>query len=65
MAIAAAGKIAPQRVILVWRRQLIAGNQQIKNDFEFSQTFTSFASQFDILFELRCAAERSHKPKSA
>ena len=63
--VAAAGKIAAQRVILELRRQVSTGNQQLKYGLELFQILAALAGQFDILFELSRPAERPHRPKSA
>jgi len=65
MAITAAGEISTQRVILVWCWQFIAGNQQIEDGFELFQILAALVGEFDILLELRCAAECPHRPRSA
>ena len=65
VAVAAAGKVSAQRVILVLRWQVSAGNQQVEDGLELFQILAAPAGKFDILFKLRCAAECPHKPKSA
>jgi hypothetical protein len=65
MAITAAGKIAPQGMVLVLPRQRLTLNQEIKHNLEFRQVFAPFAGEFDIPFELIGPAESPHMPKSA
>ena len=65
MAIPAARKIPTQRMIFKLRRQPIPGNQQIKNRLQLFQILAPPLGQFNVLFELRCAAEGPHKPRSA
>ena len=65
VAIAAARKVAAQRVIPVLRWQLTTGNQQIEGGLELFQVLAPPASQFDISLELSCSAEGPHKPRSA
>src|ERR1017187_10433007 len=62
VAIAAAGKVSAQRMVLVLRRQGVAVNQQVNRGFEFRQTLPPPSGEFDIFLELAGAAESSHKP---
>ena len=65
MAIAAACKVATQRVVSVLRRQWFTVNQKIEDGFKPGQILAAFSGKLDILFELAGAAEGSHMPKSA
>ena len=65
VAVAAAGKISAQRMILEFRRQWFAVNQQFQHSLELRQIPASLAGAFDIFLELAGAAESSHKPRPA
>jgi hypothetical protein len=65
MAVAAARKVATQRVVFVLRRQGFTVNQKIEDSFKPGQILAAFSGKFDIFLELIGAAEGSHKPKSA
>jgi hypothetical protein len=65
MTVAAAGKVAPQRMVFVLRWQWFTVNQKIEDDFKSGQILAAFSGKFDIFFELIGAAEGSHMPKSA
>ena len=65
VAVAAAGKISTQWMILVFRRQRLAVNQQFQHGLKLRHILTALVRAFDIFFELAGAAERPHKPKSA
>jgi hypothetical protein len=64
VAIAAAGKISPQRMVLVSLRQSLAVNQEIEHHFEFRQILAPPGGKLDILLELAGPAYGSHNPKS-
>src|SRR5471032_111709 len=65
MAVAAAGKISAQWMILEFRRQRFARNQQFQHRLELRHVLAALVRAFDIFFELAGAAESSHKPRSA
>ena len=65
MAVPAAGKIAPQWMVFVFRREWLALNQKVKNRFEFRQILAAFFGAFDVFLELRGSAEGSHNPRSS
>ena len=65
MTITAAREISTQRVILVFRRQRFALNQQIECGPEFRQIFAALFSALDIFLKLGGAAKSPHKPRSA
>jgi hypothetical protein len=65
VAIPASGKLSSQWMIPVFRRQGLSGNQEIEGASEGSEVFARPVHPFDILLELRTAAETSHRPRSA
>ena len=65
MTVAAAGKVAPQRMVFVLRRQGFTVYQKIEDGFKPGQILAASSGKLDILFELIGAAEGSHMPKSA
>ena len=65
MAIAAAGKVSTQRMILVLRWQSVAVNQQVNRGFKLCQILAPPSGEFNIFLEPAGSAESSHKPKSA
>ena len=65
MAVPAAGKIAAQWMVVVFRRKWLAFNQKVENRFEFRQILAAFLGAFDVFLELRGSAEGSHRPRSA
>ena len=65
MTVAAAGKVATQRMVFVLRRQGLAVNQKIEDGFKSGQILAAFSGQLDVFLELIGAAEGSHMPKSA
>ena len=65
MAVPAAGKIAAQWMIFVFRREWLALNQKVENRLEFRQILAALFGAFDVFLELRGSAEGSHRPRSA
>ena len=65
MTVAAARKVAPQRMVFVLRRQWSTINQKIEDGFKSGQILAAFSGKLDIFLELIGAAEGPHMPKSA
>ena len=65
MTVAAAGKVATQRMVLVLRWQWFTVNQKIEYGLKPGQILAAFSGQLDVFLELIGAAEGSHMPKSA
>jgi hypothetical protein len=65
MTVAAAGEVAPQRMVFVLQRQWFTVYQKIEDGFKSGQILAAFSGKLDIFLELVGAAEGSHMPKSA
>ncbi len=65
MTVTTASKVTTQRMILVFWRQNFPIDQLFEHKFKFSQILATPPGKFNIPFELTCAAESPHIPKSA
>jgi hypothetical protein len=52
-------------MVFVFLRQGVTGNQEIEEASQRGEVFAPTIHPFDILLELRTAAETSHRPRSA
>jgi hypothetical protein len=65
VAIAAAGKISAQWVILAFWRQRVFVNKQAEHRLELHKVLTASFRKFNVFLKLAGSAESPHRPKSA